>query len=108
MDTALQHVRRRFWVSATLAVPLLAIAMLPPLFSLSTSDATAHVLRAAQLALSLPAVLWAAAGYYQRGWQGLRNRSPNMYTLIGLGVAVTYLYSLLATFLPGRLSHGHA
>jgi Cu+-exporting ATPase len=45
-------------------------------------------------------VLWAAADYYRRGWLGVVNRSPNMYTLIGLGVAVAYLYSLLATFVP--------
>jgi Cu+-exporting ATPase len=45
-------------------------------------------------------VLWAALDYYRRGWNGVLNRSPNMYTLIGLGVAVAFVYSLVATLAP--------
>jgi len=56
-------------------------------------------------------VLWAGADYYRRGWQGVVNRSPNMYTLIGLGVLVAYLFSLFATFdaqaFPAQMRDAH-
>jgi Cu+-exporting ATPase len=99
-DSELRAVRRRFWISAALAVPVVAIAMLPHLFQLHLTSGAAEVLRAAELLLSAPVVLWSAADYYRRGWLGVINRSPNMYTLIGLGVAVAYIYSLFATFAP--------
>jgi Cu+-exporting ATPase len=97
----LRSVRRRFWISAALSLPLVAIAMGPHLLGMHSSAAAAWVLRGAEILLSAPVVLWAAVGYYRRGWMGVRNRSPNMYTLIGLGVIVAYLYSHFATFAPG-------
>jgi len=54
-----------------------------------------------EVLLSAPVVLWAAVPYYRRGWLGVVHRTPNMYTLIGLGVIVAFTYSLIATFLPG-------
>ena len=99
-DSALRSVKRRFWAAAALSVPVVAIAMLPHLFDLHVNIATARVLRGIELTLTLPVVAWAGADYYRRGWQGLVHRSPNMYTLIGLGVLVAYLYSLFATFAP--------
>jgi Cu+-exporting ATPase len=72
----------------------------PHLIDLALSDTAARWLRAAELLLSAPVVLLAALDYYRRGWTGVLNRSPNMYTLIGLGVAVAFLYSLVATFAP--------
>ncbi|HXW73409.1 MAG TPA: copper-translocating P-type ATPase [Steroidobacteraceae bacterium] len=100
-DRELRAVRLRFWIAAAFALPVVAIAMLPHLFGVHPTRSAALLLRGAELVLSAPVVLWAGASYYRRGWQGLRNRSPNMYTLIGLGVAVAYLYSLLATLAPG-------
>ncbi len=50
-----------------------------------------------EIFLSLPVVAWIGLDYYKRGWTGVRNRSPNMYTLIGLGVLVAFLYSVVAT-----------
>jgi len=100
-DRELREVRRRFWISAAFALPLVAITMLPHLFGVQPTRSAALLLRGAELLLSAPVVLWVGASYYRRGWRGLRNRSPNMYTLIGLGVAVAYLYSLFATFAPG-------
>jgi Cu+-exporting ATPase len=76
-------------------------AMLPHLLDLHLSDGAATALRYAELLLTAPVILWAAADYYRRGWRGVTNRSPNMYTLIGLGVLVSYTYSLFATFAPG-------
>jgi Cu+-exporting ATPase len=100
-DRELRAVRRRFWISAVLSLPAVVIAMLPHAIGLHLTAIGAAALRAAELLLSAPVVLWAAASYYRRGWQGVRNGSPNMYTLIGLGVAVAYLYSLFASFAPG-------
>jgi Cu+-exporting ATPase len=105
-DRELRAVRRRFWISAALALPLVVISMTPHLMAVRLSATAAGLLRGAELLLSTPVVLWAAAGYYRRGWLGVRNGSPNMYTLIGLGIAVAYLYSLLATFAPGLFPPG--
>jgi Cu+-exporting ATPase len=99
-DGALLSVKRRFWISAALSVPVIAIAMTPHLLDLHVSLNAARMLRAAELILTLPVIAWAGTDYYRRGWSGVVNRSPNMYTLIGLGVLVAYLYSLFATFLP--------
>ena len=100
-DSAVRSVSRKFWICAALSVPVVAAAMLPHVFGSHFSLVTARVLRAVELLLSAPVVLWAAADYYRRGWLGVANRSPNMYTLIGLGVLIAYLYSLAATFVPG-------
>jgi Cu+-exporting ATPase len=88
------------------------IAMLPHLIDLHLTLGAERLLRATELLFTLPVVAWAGADYYRRGWLGVVNRSPNMYTLIGLGVLVAYLYSLFATFVPSafppemRDSHG--
>jgi len=79
---------------------VVGIAMLPHLLDLHVAAAGARVLRGAELLLSTPVVLWAALDYYRRGWMGVVNRSPNMYTLIGLGVIVAFIYSLVATAAP--------
>jgi Cu+-exporting ATPase len=101
-DTSeLDAVRRKFWIALALTVPVVAVAMVPHLFNLGMSIATARVLRGAELLLSVPVVLWAALDYYRRGWMGVVNRAPNMYTLIGLGVIVAFVYSIVATAAPG-------
>ena len=99
-DSELRSVRNKFWVSAGLALPLFLLAMGPHLIGAHFSDTTAQILRWAELLLSAPLVLWAGLDYYRRGWLGVVHRSPNMYTLIGLGVLVAFVYSLVATFAP--------
>lgn len=99
-DSELRRVRKKFWIALALTLPVVAIAMLPHLFELHLSSVAAVWLRGAELVLSAPVVLWAALDYYRRGWKGVVNRSPNMYSLIGLGVAVAFLYSLAASFVP--------
>lgn len=90
--------RKRFIVSATLSVPLLAIAMgLRHLVDISGSE---NYLSWLELALATPVVLWGAWPFFQKFWQSLRTRHLNMFTLIGLGVGVAYLYSLVAVLFP--------
>ncbi len=101
-DGELRSVRRRFWISLALALPTVLIAMTPHLLGLALPHAAAWILRLSELALSAPVVLWAAAPYYRRGWLGAVNRTPNMYTLIGLGVIVSFTYSVIATLFPDR------
>jgi Cu+-exporting ATPase len=54
-----------------------------------------------QFALATPIVLWCALPFFERAWTSILNRSPNMFTLIALGIGASYLYSLAGTFAPG-------
>ncbi len=100
-DSELRQVRRKFWIACALALPLLLISMGPHLGLWQPQPRTAWVLRWLELVLAAPLVLWLGLDYFRRGWLGVVNRSPNMYTLIGLGVSVAFVYSLIAMFAPG-------
>lgn len=92
---------RRLWVSAILALPLLALGM-GPMLGLPLREAIGEPQASyIELLLATPVVLWAALPFFRRAWASLVNRSPNMWTLIGLGVGTAYLYSLVATLAPG-------
>jgi Cu+-exporting ATPase len=96
---------RRFWISAALAAPLFVLAM-APMVGLPFRDWIGE--RASvwiELVLATPVVLWAALPFFERGWQSVVNRSPNMWTLISLGVGAAYGYSLVATFFPNIFPH---
>src|SRR5699024_5945762 len=54
-----------------------------------------------QLVLATPVVLWAGWPFFERAWASLQNRSLNMFTLIAMGIGVAWLYSIVATLLPG-------
>ena len=103
--------RRRFWVSAALAAPLLAIAMAGMLPSLRQAFAAPWLVWL-QLALATPVVLWGGAPFFARGWRSVVTWRLNMFTLIAIGTGVAYAYSVVATVAPGifpesfRL-HGH-
>jgi Cu+-exporting ATPase len=89
----LRDMTRRLWIAAALSAPLLVIAMgelLP-----------AGLRVAVELALATPVCLWAAWPFYVRAVSALRGGHTNMFTLIGLGVAVAFGYSLVATVAPG-------
>ena len=97
----LVDMRRRFWISAVLTAPVFALAMaefLPG--NLLGTPATARTLTWIQLTLATPVVLWGGWPFFIRGWQSVVYRSLNMFTLIALGVAVAYGYSLVATLAP--------
>jgi len=97
----LTDMTRRFWVSALLSLPLVVIGM----GHLIPGDPIGHLLphgirNFVELALASPVVLWGGLPFFVRAWQSLVNRSPNMFTLIGLGVGVAYAYSIVATIAP--------
>ena len=92
---------RRFWVGVILTAPLVIIAMsdyLPgrPLERLISMQTKGWI----ELALATPVVLWGGWPFFVRAWQSVVNRSLNMFTLIGLGVAVAYAYSVIAKLFP--------
>ena len=92
---------RRFWISLVLTLPVFLIGMsdfLPgrPLERVVSMQALGWI----QAILATPVVLWGGWPFFVRAWQSLRNLSLNMFTLIGLGVAVAYVYSLIAKFFP--------
>ncbi len=92
---------RRLWVSAGAAIPLLILTMGPMLglpFRQWIGEQTSIYL---EFILATPVVLWAALPFFQRGINSVRTWNLNMWTLIMLGVAAAYLYSVVATFLPG-------
>lgn len=97
----LVDMRRRFWICLVLAIPVFAIGMsdLIPGQPLQHS-VSAPVLGWVQLLLTSPVVLWGGWPFFVRAWQSLVNRSLNMFTLIGLGVAVAYVFSVIAVVAP--------
>ncbi len=98
----LVDMRRRMWVSMILSVPLVAfmIVDMVPAAGLHhwMTVGTAHWI---QLALATPVVLWCGWPFFVRGWNSVIHRRLNMFTLIALGVGAAYVYSLIATILPG-------
>ncbi|MGF6860985.1 Cu+-exporting ATPase [Rhodobacteraceae bacterium MBR-64] len=103
---------RRMWISAAAAVPLVILTM-GELVALPVRDWIGHrVATYLEFILATPIILWAALPFFRRGIDSIRNVSPNMWTLISLGVGAAYLYSLVATFAPGvfpeqyRMGHG--
>jgi Cu+-exporting ATPase len=92
---------RRFWVSLIFTVPLFLIAMgdlLPgqPVSNMLSAAARPWV----ELLLATPVVLWGSWPFFVRGWRSVVTRNLNMFTLIGLGVAVAYSYSVFAVLMP--------
>ncbi len=101
-DSELRDMTRRFWVSLALSVPVVVLAMLLPQFGGHVYTPGAQRWGAlAQLALATPVVLWGGWPFFHKFWLSLTNRSPNMYTLIGLGVALAYLFSVIGVIAPG-------
>jgi Cu+-exporting ATPase len=93
---------RRFWASLILTLPVFIIAMadlIPgrPLDALASERTWSWV----QLVIASPVILWGGKPFFERGWTSLVTRHLNMFTLIAIGTGVAYLYSLVATFVPG-------
>ncbi len=90
---------RRFVIGGIITLPLFVLAMGGHLFNLHAlmHPQTANLV---QFALATPVVLWAGWPFFQRFWLSLKTWHLNMFTLIGLGTGVAYLYSIVATFAP--------
>lgn len=107
----LRDMSRRFWVGLVLSLPVFLIAMGGMVAGDLLQRFEMRTLNWLQLLLSTPVVLWCGWPFFQRAWSSLLHRSPNMFTLIGLGVGAAYLYSVAATVTPelfpeGFRSHG--
>jgi Cu+-exporting ATPase len=101
-DTELRDMSRRFWISAALAIPLLFLSMGHMaagrlLGAMNSARAPALL----QLALAAPVCTWAAWPFYVRAVESVRNKSPNMFTLIAMGVLASFGLSVAATLVPG-------
>ena len=100
-NAELRGMTQRFWVSAALSIPLLLVTMAPMLGVTLPLGLGAAARGYFELALATPVVLWGGWPFFHKFWLSLKNRSPNMYTLIGLGVGLAYLYSVVAILAPG-------
>ena len=93
----LKDFQRRFWWTLPLTIIVTVLAMFGHRLGLFDMKVQTWI----ELVLSLPVVLWTGRPFFARGWQSLIHRSPNMWTLIGLGTGAAFLYSLVATLAPG-------
>jgi Cu+-exporting ATPase len=91
---------RRFKVGLALSLPLLVLAM-GPMLGLPIREWLGSSSTWLELVLATPVVAWCAAPFFKRGWASIINRSPNMWTLIALGVGAAYGFSVIATIAPG-------
>jgi Cu+-exporting ATPase len=100
-NSELIEMTRRFWLSLVLTVPVFLIAMGDLLPGQPVSTVLPTVVRPwIEFLLATPVVLWGAWPFFVRGWRSIMTRNLNMFTLIGLGVAVAYGYSVVAVLLP--------
>ena len=93
----LRDFSRRFWWTLPLTVIVLALAMIGHRFTFLSTEARTWI----ELVMTAPVVLWAGWPFFVRCVQSIRNGSPNMWTLIGIGVAAAFGYSVVATIAPG-------
>ena len=92
---------RRFWVSTALALPVFVLAMLADLAPQSLpTGLSMHSVQWIEFMLATPVVLWGSWPFFVRGWQSVLTWNLNMFTLIGLGVAVAWSYSVVALLFP--------
>ncbi len=106
-DTELRDMTRRFWVSAALTVPVFLIAMLPMVPGVRLPHwLTGSTGKWIELLLATPVVLWGGWPFFVRAVQALRHGTANMFTLIGLGTAAAWGYSVVAAVAPEAFPAG--
>ena len=96
-DPEYESMRMRFWVCAAFSLPVLLLSMLGDSLGLHLAPTIKNGI---EFILATPVVLWGGWPFFRRFWSSLLNRSPNMFTLIGLGTGAAYLDSLAATLFP--------
>jgi Cu+-exporting ATPase len=99
-NAELRDMTRRFWVGVVLALPVFVLGM-AHVFPDAPTWVASDWSRWLQFLFCTPVVLWAGAPFFQRGWQSVISRSPNMFTLIAMGVGVAYIYSAVVMLAPG-------
>jgi Cu+-exporting ATPase len=104
-DTELRDLTRRFWIGAALSIPLVILAMAPMVGFDQPFAMPPRVRGWVEFVLGTPVVLWVGWPIRRKFWLSLTHRTFNMYTLIGLGVSLAYLFSLAAVFVPGVFPH---
>jgi P-type Cu+ transporter len=102
----LRDMTRRFWVSVVVTVPLMIVTMYDEMGGMAIglgaypTSGSGLATPWMEFLLATPVVVWCGLPFFQRFWTSLVNRRPNMFTLIGLGTGVAYVYSAVATFAP--------
>src|SRR5258708_3749105 len=96
-DPEYDSMRLRFWISAALSLPVLLLSMFGEALGLHLAPVVRNGI---EFLLATPAVLWGGWPFFVRFWSSLVNRSPNMFTLIGLGTGAAYSDSVAATLFP--------
>ena len=102
----LADMTRRFRIAAAIGFPVFGIAMTEMIAGAGVLPLSRAVSNWIQLACAVPVVLWAGRPFFERGWASVVNRSPNMFTLIALGVGAAFVYSVAATVVPGAFPAG--
>lgn len=95
----LSDMRKRFWIGLALTLPVFVLEMGGHIIDL-TPYISAMISNWAQLILTTPVVLWSGKPFFERGWQSLKTRNLNMFTLIAMGTGIAWLYSVVATLAP--------
>ena len=102
----LADMTRRFRTAAAIGFPVFGIAMTEMIAGAGVLPLSRTVSNWIQLACAVPVVLWAGRPFFERGWASIVNRSPNMFTLIALGVGAAFVYSVAATVVPDSFPAG--
>ena len=100
-DSELRDLTRRFWIGTALSIPLVILAMAPMVGFAEPFGLAPRARGWVEFVLGTPVVLWVGWPILHKFWLSLTHRALNMYTLIGLGVGLAYLFSLAAVFAPG-------
>ena len=100
-DSELRDLTRRLWAGIALSIPLVLLAMVPMIGIHEPFGLAPRARGWVEFALGTPVVLWVGWPILRKFWFSLIHRSLNMYSLIGLGVGLAYLFSLAAVLVPG-------
>jgi len=101
-ELAYRSMAKRFWIALALSLPVLLISMTDYISFLNLNTiAPENFWRWIQFILTIPVVIYAGGDFFVRGWNSVMRWSPNMWTLISLGVGAAFTFSVLGIFFPG-------